>query len=86
MDCPRERAKSPLGPCGARVVTRDEIRHLERQLAERYPDVSVARVFGGVEVQAGDASGWIFLRTTGDSPLLTLLAEQRLATRGVSDQ
>jgi hypothetical protein len=38
--------------------------------------VEVTRVFGGVEITAGDggAHGYTFLRVADDSPLLVLLA------------
>lgn len=56
-------------------MTREQARQLRRQLRQRYPqgNVDVTRVFGGVEVAAGDGHGWLFLRTTDDSPLLRLL-------------
>ena len=61
-------------------MTREEARQLERQLLERYPadSVHVARVFGGVEVEAGNGHGWMFLRTTEDSPLLVLLGADQV--------
>lgn len=57
-------------------MTREEARQVERQLRQRYPEgsVHVARIWGGVEVEAGDAHGRVFMRTTDDSPLLALLA------------
>lgn len=56
-------------------MTRDEARQLERQLRRRFPagTVDVTRVFGGVEVQAGDGRGSAFIRAADDSPLLVLL-------------
>jgi hypothetical protein len=56
-------------------MTRDAVRQVERQLRKRYPSgtVEVTRVFGGVEVTAGDGRGWVFIRAADDSPLLTLL-------------
>jgi hypothetical protein len=55
-------------------MTRDAARKVERQLRKRYPGgtVDVARVFGGVQVQASDGRGWVFLRADDDSPLLAL--------------
>jgi hypothetical protein len=55
-------------------MTRDAARKVERQLRKRYPGgtVDVARVFGGVQVQASDGRGWVFLRIDDDSPLLVL--------------
>lgn len=55
-------------------MTRDAARKVERQLRKRYPGgtVNVACVFGGVQVQASDGRGWVFLRTDDDSPLLAL--------------
>jgi hypothetical protein len=59
-------------------MTREEARELRRQLRKAYPDgdVEVTRVFGGVEITAGDggAHGYTFLRVADDSPLLVLLA------------
>jgi hypothetical protein len=56
-------------------MTRDEARQLEQQLRQHYPegDVEVTRVFGGVEVEAGNVNGYTFLRVADDSPLLVLL-------------
>jgi len=56
-------------------MTREDARQLQRQLRQQYPqdNVDVTRVFGGVEVAAGNGHGWLFLRTTDDSPLLRLL-------------
>jgi len=57
-------------------MTREEACEVERQLRKRYPagSVEVTRVFGGIEVEASDGRGFIFMRTTDDSPLLRLLA------------
>jgi hypothetical protein len=57
-------------------MTREEARRLEQQLIDRYPggSVDVTRVFGGVEVTAGDASGSLFMRAADGSPLPALLA------------
>jgi hypothetical protein len=56
-------------------MTRDAARKVERQLRNRYPGgtVDVARTFGGVQVQASDGHGWVFIRADDDSPLLALL-------------
>ena len=61
-------------------MTREQARQLERQLRQRHPEsnVEVTRVFGGVEVAAGNRHGWMFLRTTDDSPLLILLGADPL--------
>ena len=56
-------------------MTRDAARRLERQLRARYPvgNVEVTRVWGGVEVEAGNDRDRTFLRVADDSPLLALL-------------
>jgi hypothetical protein len=56
-------------------VTREEVQQVESRLRKRYPKgtVSVTRVFGGIEVEASDAGGSVFMRTADDSPLLVLL-------------
>jgi hypothetical protein len=65
-------------------MTREEARQVERQLMRRYPGdtVEVTRVFGGVEVAAGDKRGWVFLRAADDSPLLALLTASPEAEPG----
>lgn len=66
-------------------MTRDEAEELRERLREQYPDgdAEVTRVWGGAEVYAGDPNlgGWVFMRTTGDSPLLRILADQRRAAQ-----
>lgn len=56
-------------------MTREQARQVEQQLSNRYPGahVDVTRVFCGVEVMVSDRHGWVFMRTTDDSPLLALL-------------
>jgi hypothetical protein len=55
-------------------MTREEAQQVERQLSKRYPEgiVEVTRVFGGVQVEARDDSGWTVLHVADGSPLLTL--------------